>query len=552
MAIEALLYDFGLIIFVALILGALVQRLGQSPVLGYLIAGLLLGPSGLHAIASTEFITALSEIGMILLLFYIGLELRPSRLKAFGLQALLMGSVKMVVGFGAAFVVAYALGFRGIEAAVLGAVFAISSTTVVMKILMDRGETKRFEAQLAEAILIFEGIVAIVFIAYLANAAQTTTVIANTLLFMFLALFIGAKISGRLLRLIERLGHEKYVTVYAFGVLLLMSWITATLQLSTITGAFFAGFLLSETVHAKTIYREMDLLKNMLVAVFFASIGLSITGFVLGPVEIIGILASVALVLFVKDIAFYLFGHVAGIHRTTYLSLLLVPLGEFSLLFLQQAEALHLTHVASIATISIGAVLLTTALMPLLLRRESAVDRFIKFFIPDRVEATFDSLGKQTGAIFREIAVNPQFQRRFSRSVQNIILNLVAIAAIIYFLMILQVTYRGAIIGAILLLFPLGGLALSIRSLLREFRGAVRGALPKKEAAMAAFVHAELAKFNVGLVLMLLAVVGGVGAVLLHVQPIFFVLAGLVGLGLIGLWLYASSARTMYARLKKR
>lgn len=263
----------------------LCQRLRVSPVLGYLIAGVAIGPFAFGIVNDIEGVRRLGELGVMFLLFTIGLELSLERLLAmrryvFGLGAAQVGASGLVIG-----AIAYAWGNNLAASVVLGASLALSSTALVMQILIERGEIASRVGRVSFAVLLFQDLAVAPLIALVTILARGE----EDALFVDLALAVGKAVLaiaiilvlGRLLlrplfRMVA-LGRRPDVFV-AMSLLLVLVTASATAMagLSMALGAFLAGVVLAETEYRHQVETDIEPFRGLLLGVFFVSVGMGI------------------------------------------------------------------------------------------------------------------------------------------------------------------------------------------------------------------------------------------------------------------------------------
>ena len=168
MDLWSVLFDVLILLLTALVLGVVCERLRQSPILGYLAAGTLLGPNALQFISSASEVSALAELGVALLLFTIGLEFSWHRLRRLGAAALGGGTAQVIVTMGLGTATALFFGMSWRTALAIGAIVALSSTTIVLRLLVSRAEIESIHGRHALGILLIQD-VAVVPLAYGAN-----------------------------------------------------------------------------------------------------------------------------------------------------------------------------------------------------------------------------------------------------------------------------------------------------------------------------------------------------------------------------------------------
>ena len=280
---------FGLVLLTAAVLSVpIARRLGLSAIVAYLIAGIVIGPHGLAAFGTPESIIPVSELGVVMLLFLIGLELELGRLVAlrraiFGLGAAQLALTALAIG-----TPAYLVGlvdWRG--AVVAGVALAMSATAIALEILEERGQLQQDYGQRAFAILLFQDMAVVPLLAALPLLAQaggsTHTNIGDGL--RAVALIVGAilliVVAGRYLlnpffRLLAQTGSREVMTAAALLVVLGAALIMQKAGMSMALGAFLAGVLLAESNYRHELEADIDPFRGLLLALFFMGIGMSI------------------------------------------------------------------------------------------------------------------------------------------------------------------------------------------------------------------------------------------------------------------------------------
>ena len=279
----------GLVLLNAAVLSVpIARRLGLSAIVAYLIAGIVIGPHGLAAFGTPESIIPVSELGVVMLLFLIGLELELGRLVAlrraiFGLGAAQLALTALAIGM-----LAYLVGlvdWRG--AVVAGVALAMSATAIALEILEERGQLQQDYGQRAFAILLFQDMAVVPLLAALPLLAQaggsTHTNIGDGL--RAVALIVGAilliVVAGRYLlnpffRLLAQTGSREVMTAAALLVVLGAALIMQKAGMSMALGAFLAGVLLAESNYRHELEADIEPFRGLLLALFFMGIGMSI------------------------------------------------------------------------------------------------------------------------------------------------------------------------------------------------------------------------------------------------------------------------------------
>ncbi|MFS7380800.1 glutathione-regulated potassium-efflux system protein KefC [Rahnella inusitata] len=278
--IEGLIYLGSAALFVPIAV-----RLGLGSVLGYLIAGCIIGPWGLKLVSDAESILTFAEIGVVLMLFVIGLELDPKRLWTMRASVFGGGSIQMV-GCGAVLsAFCYFLGLDWKIAMLIGLTLALSSTAIAMQAMSERSLTAAPIGRSAFAVLLFQDIAAIPLVAMiplLASTGEATTLVsfglsaAKVAGALVLVVLLGRYVTRPLLHFVARSGMREVFSavalflVFGFGILLEMA------GMSMAMGAFLAGVLLASSEYRHALESDIQPFKGLLLGLFFIGVGMSI------------------------------------------------------------------------------------------------------------------------------------------------------------------------------------------------------------------------------------------------------------------------------------
>lgn len=275
-----------LIIFTAsLVVIALFQRLRLPPVLGYLCVGLMIGPTAFDWVNESEELPDLAELGVVFLLFSLGLEFSLSKMLALRQVVFGLGSLQVLVSGIALGVLLMLFGMPTTPALLLGAGLALSSTAIVSKELSSLGELFSRHGQNAIAVLLFQDVVAVLLLTlvpvFAGNSDQVWYWALPLTLGKTIVLFVGLLLVSRWF--LPRLFHEvaasrsaELFVLLALVIVLLTAWLTHLLGLSPALGAFLAGMLLGESHYRHQIEADIRPFRDILLGVFFVSIGMLI------------------------------------------------------------------------------------------------------------------------------------------------------------------------------------------------------------------------------------------------------------------------------------
>ncbi|MBN1940761.1 MAG: cation:proton antiporter [Candidatus Diapherotrites archaeon] len=342
----------GIIILIAIGLSILSKKIGLNPVLGYIIAGFILGPVWLNMLdptnpATSALIHGFSELGLFILLFYLGLELSLKDFIKAGSSAIGIALVDMLFSVGLGLIIMTVLGFDFLFSVIVGMMLFSTSTAVVAKFALDKNLMDNHAAKLAIAILIlqdFLGILLLVLITSMSSTQQSALSLGIAALVFAVATFFAV---SHLSKLVEgwlkknRFGHS-IVTLYALGIGLVVATLADLLGLSITLGAYFAGFALAETQSGQKIKADVGFLRDFFLVFFFVAFGSTlffnpVTGQMAIPAPnellfLIGMCLALAIgAIIAHGAASHLFGGFFGLSRkdASLSSIMLVPLGEF-------------------------------------------------------------------------------------------------------------------------------------------------------------------------------------------------------------------------------
>jgi CPA2 family monovalent cation:H+ antiporter-2 len=333
------LRNLALVLCVAAVTTVVFQRLRQPVVFGYLLAGMIVGPHlPLPLFADQDMVRALAELGVILLMFSIGLEFSFRRLLQVGGPAGLAALAETSVMMGLGYVAGRLLGFTTIESVFTGAIVAISSTTIIAKAFAEQGVRGRV-SELVFGILIVEDLIAILLVAILTAVGEggglsaSEIVVTTMRLAAFLAglIGVGLLIVPRLMRGIVSLGRTETILVSSVGICFAASLLALSLGYSVALGAFIAGSLIAESGESHAVERLVMPVRDLFVAIFFVAVGMLLDPRILvdywWAVALLTLVVVVGKVLAVSS-GLFLIGE--GLRPAVQAGMSLAQIGEFS------------------------------------------------------------------------------------------------------------------------------------------------------------------------------------------------------------------------------
>ena len=301
------------LLLAAVIAVPLAKRWQLGAVLGYLAAGALIGPSGIRLIGNTEEISQISELGVVLMLFVIGLELSPQRLWVMRRTVFGIGSLQLVVTALVIGGIAAALGLGWKPALIVGLGLALSSTAIDLQILSERKEIASAHGRLGFAILLFQDVAAIPILALipvLGVTREVTTPGAEVLSALRIILTIAAVVVGGryllrpMFRAAARVGTPEVFTSMALLVVMGTAWLMELAGISMSLGAFLAGVLFADSEYRHEIEAQIEPFRGLLLGLFFMSVGMSLNvDLVMRQPQLVGALLAALIV--IKAIVLY-------------------------------------------------------------------------------------------------------------------------------------------------------------------------------------------------------------------------------------------------------
>ena len=377
MELESFILSAVILLIAASVIIMLFRHLGLGSIAGLLVTGIIVGPNtpGPHITTHVEGVRSFTELGVVLLLFVIGLEIRPSRLWALRRQVFGLGSLQIILT--AAAVTGYALlnNWPWKTSLIIGMTMAVSSTALVMQMLQEKGEIASPHGRTAFGVLLMQDLAIIPMLAIIPVLAGPGTFLFNMpeweQLGVMLGLFLLVWGFGKYVVpfALERLAHQKnregFLMVAMLSVFL-AAWALHRAGFSFALGAFLMGMLLSDSQYNMQIEAYIEPYKGILMSLFFVAVGMSIDlrSIIASPLVFI---QNVGVVLFIKIGVTFVLCLLFGMGRSLAISIsfLLAQGGEFGFVLLTSAKALEVidnnTFVMGIGVISVG--MLFTPLM---------------------------------------------------------------------------------------------------------------------------------------------------------------------------------------------
>lgn len=393
--------DLAVILMTAGICTILSKVLKQPVILGYIIAGVLVGPH-VHLFSDTGITTQSvhqwSEIGVIFLLFGLGLEFSFKKLLKVGSAAFITAGINCLGMFVIGLMTGTALGWEMMEAIFLGGMLSMSSTTIIIKAYTEMGLKQKPYAPLVFGILVVEDLIAVLLMVLLSTLAASSRfsggemvyAIAKLFFFLILWFLVGIYVIPTLLRKFKSYLSEEILLLVSIGLCFGMVTLASSLGFSSSLGAFVMGSILSETMEGERIAHLTSPLKDLFGAVFFVSVGMMVK-----PSVIVEHWLPILIIILVVVVFMFLFSMIGaslsgkGLTTSTHAAMSLLQLGEFSFIIAGLGANLGVLR-DDIYPIIIAVSVITTFTTPYMIKAADPMERFLRAHLPKKLLAKVD------------------------------------------------------------------------------------------------------------------------------------------------------------------
>ncbi|HEX2834524.1 MAG TPA: cation:proton antiporter [Thermoanaerobaculia bacterium] len=380
MSIAALLLTLLAVFAAAKLFGELAERIGQPAVLGEMVGGIVIGVSGLHLIdAHDPVLHLLSELGVLLLLFLIGLETDLARLLSVGGSAIAVAIAGVLLPFAAGFGVGVWMGYSTTISVFLGAALTATSVGITARVLSDLGHLKTDESQVILGAAVVDDILGLVLLTVISAIAAgekmtvggVTKIFAVAFGFVVAAIVIGSLLAPKLIALIARLRVAKALFFTSIMFAFALAWLATAVGSALIIGAFAAGLILAKTDRGRDIEHEVHDVAQFFIPIFFVSVGAAVDLKQLNPFDpasrpffLIGLALTVVAIIGKLIAGYAAFGRPL---RKLVIGVGMVPRGEVGLIFAQLGLSSALLSAGLYSSVAMM-VIITTFLTPPVLR----------------------------------------------------------------------------------------------------------------------------------------------------------------------------------------
>jgi monovalent cation:H+ antiporter-2, CPA2 family len=419
-----LIYDLAIMLGVAGIVTVIFQRIHQPVVLGYLVAGIIIGPytPPYSLVSDIPNIQTLSELGVIFLMFSLGLEFSFHKLMRVGFSASITGLIEVLLMILVGYICGQLIGWSYYDSLFLGAALSISSTTIIIKAIDELGlKAKRF-SELIFGILIIEDLLAVLLLVALSTVVITQNVFSLDMLLATTKLFLvvgGWFLAGYffvppIFRLIASHLSEETLTIISIALCLFLVCIAVYFNYTAALGAFIMGSILGETILVHRIVSLVTPIRDIFAAVFFISVGMLIDPRIIvqqWPIILFLSLITIFGKLIVTSIAAFLTGQ--SLYTSLRVGFGMAQIGEFSFIIIALGIALKVIN-KELYPIIVAVSGITTFTTPYLIRLSGYISKTLERQIPERIKYFLDSYSTwvyrtqtatQKSSLFQKITV---------------------------------------------------------------------------------------------------------------------------------------------------
>ena len=364
----------------------LCRQIKMPPLIGYLGAGVLIGPSALGAVENTDTIGLLADLGLVLLMFGIGLESGWRRIREVGARVVVVAVVEMAIMFALGFEIASLLGWSDVDAVFLGSAMCISSSAILVTMLRESGELLSTRGRLIVGILVVEDFAAVILLTMLSGIASTGqadlsgigSLVVKLAVFAILALVFGAFFGNKLVNFVERFKSEETLLITGLTLCFGLAFAAEQVGLSGAAGAFLIGAVLGDSRRAGQMERIMNPVRTLFASIFFVSIGmlvdLSVAGDFIVPTLVVAAVFVVGKV--VSDtVGAFLSGEDGRVSLSVGLGM--PQIGEFSLAMVRTGAIFGVVS-AFLYPVVAGATAITALAYPFLFRATDPTANFLE------------------------------------------------------------------------------------------------------------------------------------------------------------------------------
>lgn len=434
-----LLMTLAVFILLAAVCSIVFNRIKLPPLIGYIVAGIIIANVWTVTPESYEVVEILSDIGLVMLMFCIGLEINLKKIRKQGIFAIKVAVIQLPLMVLGGAMGGTLLGFDMVQCICLGAIISGSSTAVVMAVLKSQNRLDKEHIEMLVLITIMEDIGQVIILSMITPLIAGSTMNINEIIVMFISIFVfmiisllvGLRLVPRMINWVSDNVSDEILTVFSVGLAFSMALLSIFIGLSMAIGAFLMGMMISASRKSKEINHKIEPMRDLFMAVFFIDIGMKITvGSLVDNIGLILIIYVLFAVLKVSTVFLaYWIGGETG--RNGFISATaLVAMGEFAFIIAAEAHSYGVADDAFYTSV-VGAALVSMVVLPFLTRY--APDMWDKgvMHCPKPIYGACNNLNCARDNIYTHIsATSKRSQKTFMRSMTHSYINLLVIAAI--------------------------------------------------------------------------------------------------------------------------
>lgn len=410
---SVLLLNMTFLLLVGAICSVIFKKLKMPIIIGYLVTGIILANYWVGESPDTELIVALlADLGLVLLMFCIGMELNLKKIRKIGMFALMVMMIQVPLIMAGGYVFGMFMGWNALQSIVFGAIISGSSTAVVTAILADQNILSKEEASTVILITVVEDVAQVLILSMLSPMLIGTSMglgsivwmLVVIVLFMVVAIGVGVVLVPKLIDWIGDKMPGEVLLVASLGMCFAMSLLSVYIGMSMAIGAFMMGVIVSQSKYCKKIEEDVTPIKNIFMAMFFISIGLEIT-----PSELIGNIGMILLfflVYFILKVSTVMLAYFVGnksLHLSYMSALSLAAMGEFAFIIAKAGLDSNVIS-SSFYTSVVGAALLSMVVLPIITKQADRIysvareksPEFVKKIVRGAEKIQHDSYAKMS------------------------------------------------------------------------------------------------------------------------------------------------------------
>ncbi len=389
-----LLINMAMLLLIGSICSIVFKRFKMPAAIGYIVSGIILSNYwGGESTQTEEIVELLSDLGLVLMMFGIGMELNLKKLKKMGAFAAMVVMIQVPIMLTGGFIGGTALGLNALQAIVFGAIISGSSTAVITIVLAEQERISRADVETLVLITVIEDVAQVLIMSAVSplmsgqnmDITGIVVMLFTVIVFMVATILVGIMFIPKLLDYVGKKYPDEILLVLSLGLCFGLSYLAVSIGMSMAIGAFMMGVIVSQSKTHVAIGHEVEPMKNVFMMMFFISIGLLIN-----PMDIvnnIGTIVIIYLIYFVLKAGSVILAYFVGnkpMRLGFFCSISLVAMGEFAFIISKEAYSNNIISSDFYASV-IGAALVSMIMLPLINRKVEAIADFIQVKTPQPV-----------------------------------------------------------------------------------------------------------------------------------------------------------------------